>query len=101
MSRNEQQHEVDKSDDLMMISIKDQYGNEVECSVISVFEHNRRDYIALMPDEKDENGEFSILIYRYSIQENEEGIQLYSITSDMEYDEVINIFSNQIENNIV
>ena len=87
------------SEDMTIITITDQSGNKVECSVVTVFEHNHRDYIALIPEEADEQGNYNILLFRYRILENsgDEGIVIENISADMEFDEVLHKFNQIME----
>lgn len=82
-----------------VISLTDKDGNNTDCTIITTFEHNNRDYIALMPHEQDENNKFNILLFRYkkaSLNESE-GIQIENIASDMEFEEVLKIFNDMLE----
>lgn len=81
----------------LTITLTDQNDNLVNCNVISTIECNRKDYIALIPEEKDENNSYNLLLFRYSM--HPDGIQLHNITSDMEFDEVARKFEEQIDNN--
>ncbi|MBP5331635.1 MAG: DUF1292 domain-containing protein [Lachnospiraceae bacterium] len=75
-------------DDLDQITLTLEDDSELLCDVISVFECNGRDYIALLPaDETD--GDF--LFYRYA--ETEDGdCELDDIESDEEFEEVADTF---------
>lgn len=69
---------------------------EVECIVVTIFEANERDYIALLPidDENDDEGE--VYLYRYS--EDEEGNPILdNIESDDEYEVVADRFDEWLD----
>lgn len=68
-------------------------GTQVECEILTIFEVNDQDYIALLPlDENgDENEEGIVYIYRYF--EDEEGNpSLENIENDEEYEAVEEVF---------
>ena len=60
---------------------------EVECEILTIFEAQGRDYIALMPLDADgnENAEGEVYLYRYA--EDEQGLpQIDMIEGDEEYE---------------
>jgi len=68
-------------------------GTQVECEILTIFEVDDQDYIALLPlDENgDENEEGIVYIYRYF--EDEEGNpSLENIENDDEYEAVEEVF---------
>ena len=80
-------------------------GSTVECSILSIFDVQDQDYIALLPlDENGQNEDGEVYLYRYSKDtngqpklENIESDEEYEIASDafdelldsMEYDELV------------
>ncbi len=57
---------------------------EVECRILTIFEANQKDYIALLPLDKDgkDNAEGYVYIYRYF--EDEEGLPSVEYIADEE-----------------
>ena len=87
---------MENTEEQLVITLTDQNGNNVNCSVVTTIEHNGRDYIALLPEEADDEGNFNILLFRYRMAE--EGIQIENITADMEFDEISSIFEQVLDN---
>lgn len=92
----------------MFIEMKDKKGNPVKCQVITTFElaQRNRNYIALLiVDEQgdailNENGQVQVELFRYEVDEESEeqqGIIIKDIQSDMEFDEVMNRFGELME----
>ncbi len=61
---------------------------DVECKILTIFEANQKDYIALLPLDKDgnENAEGNVYIYGY--QEDEKGLPFISYIEDEEEYEI-------------
>ena len=60
---------------------------EVECKILTIFEVNKQDYIALMPLNPDGSDPDEGTVYLYRYAEDEDGIpQIDSITDDDEYE---------------
>ncbi len=71
---------------------------QLECQILTIFEANNQDYIALLPlDDKGEpNSEGDVYIYRYF--EDEEGNpSLENIDSDEEYEIVADRFDELLD----
>ena len=63
-------NQFDEDEDLFVtLTLEDD--SEVECLVVSIFEAEGKDYIALLPTEGPENEEGEVFIYRYF--EDEDG----------------------------
>lgn len=77
----------------LVITVDTQDGGKVECSVLTTFEARSREYIALMPHDNSNQ----IQLFRYSVLESEDGINLESIPSDMEFEEVLKVFESLVE----
>ena len=74
----------DEIDDIRVTLELDE--GEVECEILTIFEANHRDYIALLPLNPDgsENEEGTVYLYRYA--EDEEGMpQIDMIADEGEY----------------
>ena len=96
---NEQRmEELNQEEELLMITLTDAEGNSVKCSVITEFEHNGRNYIALIPSEDKGSDNYDLLLFRYHIvvKDGEEGIKIENISNDMEFDEVVRIFNEKM-----
>lgn len=81
----------DDEDIMVTLSLDD--GSSVECEILTIFEVDGRDYIALLPlDEKGEpNDAGEVYLYRY--QEDTEGNpSLENIEDDEEYEAVADRF---------
>ncbi len=71
---------------------------EIECRILTIFEVDTRDYIALMPlDEKgNDNAEGAVYLYRYS--EDEQGLpSLEYISDDDEYEAVADRYDELLD----
>lgn len=72
---------------------------EVECEILTIFEANNRDYIALMPLDKDGNETGDVYLYRYS--EDAEGLpNIECITDDAEYEIAADRFDEFLDENM-
>ena len=67
------------------ITVED--GEELVCTVLGLFDAGDRSYIALLPDEDDDE-ENNVLLYRYADETGE----LSDIESDDEYEEFKEVF---------
>lgn len=71
---------------------------EVECQILTIFEVDDQDYIALMPLNPDgsEPDEGEVYLYRYA--EDEEGLpQISNITDEEEYEAVADRFDEMLD----
>jgi len=69
---------------------------EVECVVVTIFEVEKKEYIALLPTEGEEAEDGEVLLYAY--KEDEEGNpELSSIESDEEYEAVADAFDEWLD----
>ena len=70
-------------------------GSELLCDVISVFDVDGQDYIALLPADADEEGE--IFLYRFKMEGDDfDNIELENIEDDEEFELVSDVFENQV-----
>ena len=80
-------------DDDMFVTLDLDDGSSVECQILTIFEADGRDYIALLP--LDENGDANedgeVFIYRYS-EDAEGNPSLENIEDDDEYEVVSDRF---------
>ena len=75
----------------LIVPLELENGEKIDCVVISVFEADGSNYIALLPKEDDE-----ILMYRYIESANDE-IVLENIDSDFEFNRVLEVFDGLME----
>ncbi|PWJ48270.1 DUF1292 domain-containing protein [Faecalicatena contorta] len=70
---------------------------ELECAVLTIFETEGQEYIALLPlDEEGNNEDGQVFLYRYSETEEEEP-QLENIEDDDEYERVADKFDEWLD----
>ena len=85
---------LNSTDDELHITVHAADGGTFDCIVLSTFQSEGRDYIALFPDDDSKQ----IVIYRYSItvHDGAEGIQISSILSDTEFDAALKVFQSLV-----
>lgn len=90
-------NELDDADDIRVTLNMDD-GNDVECRILTIFELDGQDYIALLPLDEDgnDNEDGEVFIYRYFEDENGEP-SLDNITSDEEYEAVSDRFDELLD----
>ena len=85
-------------DDDMFVTLDLDDGSSVECQILTIFEADGRDYIALLP--LDENGDANedgeVFIYRYS-EDAEGNPSLENIEDDDEYEVVSDRFDELLD----
>lgn len=85
-------------DDDMFVTLDLDDGSSVECQILTIFEADGRDYIALLP--LDENGndneDGEVFIYRYS-EDAEGNPSLENIEDDDEYEVVSDRFDELLD----
>jgi len=80
---------VDAEDDDIVVTVSMDDGTDVTCEILTIFECNDRDYIVLLPLDKDGNPSEDGEVYIYRYEEDENGTpSLDNIASDEEYDAV-------------
>lgn len=71
---------------------------ELECSVLNIFEADEKEYIALLPlDENGDNTDGQIYLYRFIDNGEEEEPGLENIEEDEEFDRVSAIFNEWLD----
>lgn len=84
----------DQEHDSITLSLDD--GTELDCVVLDIFSVDDKDYIALQPEEVQEEDD-NVFLYRF-IQENEEDEpQLLNIEDDDEFEAVADAFQELID----
>ena len=72
-------------------------GSTVECSILSIFDVQDQDYIALLPlDENGQNEDGEVYLYRYSKDTNGQP-KLENIESDEEYEIASDAFDELLD----
>ena len=85
---------IDNEDEELFVTITLEDDSEIECEVLTIFEVEEQDYIALLNDNGEEDGE--IFIYRYF--EDEDGEPgLDNIETQEEFDMVSEVFDSIVE----
>ena len=85
---------IDNEDEELFVTITLEDDSEIECEVLTIFEVEEQDYIALLHDKGEEDGE--IFIYRYF--EDEDGEPgLDNIETQEEFDMVSEVFDSIVE----
>lgn len=78
-----------------IVTIQDEEGNEIECAILMIIEHDGDDYAMLGPLEQlrsEEGDEIEMYIFKYQV--DDEGNQLFAaIEDDRTYEAVRTAFS--------
>lgn len=69
-------------------------GTEIDCTVLAVFPVDDKQYIALLPEKEDTEGE--VYLYQFIEKENDE-IELVNIEDDDEFEAVSDAFDELID----
>lgn len=87
----------DLSDDDMFVTLDLDDGSQVECEILTIFEVDKQDYIALLPlaEDTDEEGE-EVFIYRYH-EDADGNPSLENIENDDEYEAVADRFDELLD----
>ena len=85
-------------DDDMFVTLDLDDGSSVECQILTIFEADGRDYIALLPldENSDTNEDGEVFIYRYS-EDAEGNPSLENIEDDDEYEVVSDRFDELLD----
>ncbi|MGN0165834.1 MAG: DUF1292 domain-containing protein [Lachnospiraceae bacterium] len=82
------------NEDKMTLYLDD--GTEMVCDVIGIFDDGERDYIALFPEDGDEDSD--IFLYRFIMEDEDfDNIKLENIESDEEFDSAAAAFEAYME----
>lgn len=86
----------DEEDILVTLEMDD--GTTAECSILTIFDVNDQDYIALLPlnEEGEPNEEGTIYLYRY-LEDNDGNPSLENIADDDEYEAVEERFDELLD----
>lgn len=91
--------ETDESsiEELPTLSFRNGKGQFEDWNICDVFDHNGHKYIALIPvTENGENINIHLMRLKLTVQGGIEGCEVYSIPSDMEYEEVAGVFEKRV-----
>lgn len=96
MAEKNQINNLEDNDMFVTLDLDD--GSSVECQILTIFEADGRDYIALLPlDENgDDNEDGEVFIYRYS-EDAEGNPSLENIEDDDEYEVVSDRFDELLD----
>lgn len=92
MAKEDENLTYDENDDIITLTLDD--GKEIECAVLAVFPVNDNNYIALLPQDTDDEGE--VYLYRF-IQHDDDEIELINIEDDDEFDAVSDAFDEMLD----
>ena len=87
-------YDISKMEDLTVTLTLDD-DTELECAVITIFEADGHDYIALLPLEGEDFEDGSVYLYRYTEVDGEPELQ--NIETDEEYDIVSDAFDEWLD----
>ena len=92
-----QNHNLPEEEDIRVTLDMDD-GTQVECEILTIFDVNDQDYIALLPLDEDgeENEEGTVYIYRY-FEDAEGNPSLENIADDEEYEAVEERFDELLD----
>ncbi|MDF2511702.1 MAG: hypothetical protein K0S04_1568 [Herbinix sp.] len=86
-------HDHDHEHDSITLSLDD--GTELNCVVLEIFTVDDKEYIALQPEEGEEEDD-NVFLYRF-IQEGDEDPQLLNIDDDAEFEAVADAFEELLD----
>ena len=92
MAKEDENLTYDENDDMITLTLND--GSEIECAVLAVFPVNNNDYIALLPQNADDDAE--VYLYRF-IQHDDDEIELLNIEDDDEFEAVSDAFDEMLD----
>lgn len=98
MNENQNNTPVEDDGEDMRVTLSLDDGSDVECAILTIFDVNEQDYIALLP--LDENGEGNedgeVYIYRY-FEDADGNPSLENIQDDDEYEAVADRFDELLD----
>ena len=98
MNENQTNTPMEDDGEDMRVTLSLDDGSDVECAILTIFDVNEQDYIALLP--LDENGEGNedgeVYIYRY-FEDNDGNPSLENIQDDDEYEAVAERFDELLD----
>ena len=96
MAEKNQLNNLDDEDMFVTLDLDD--GSSMECQILTIFEADDRDYIALLPVDENEqpNDDAEVFIYRYS-EDADGNPSLENIEDDDEYEVVSDRFDELLD----
>lgn len=85
-------------DEELIITVNLENGQTMDCTVLTTFESQGKDYIALLPH--DDKFQIHLFKYKYVFNKEtgeEEGIELMNIYSELEYEAALRVFESLVE----
>ncbi len=89
-------HDHEHDHDHMNVTLTLDDGTDLECEVLCIFPVGEKDYIALVPAERDEEEDGEIFLYQFIEHENDE-IELLNIEADDEFEAVSDAFDELMD----
>lgn len=87
-----------QNDEDMFVTLDLDDGSQIECEILTIFDVNEQDYIALLPLPEDGSDEESDEVFIYRYFEDEEGNpSLENIEDDDEYEAVADRFDELLD----
>lgn len=86
-------HDHEHEHDSITLSLDD--GTELDCIVLDIFSVDNKEYIALQPEEGEEDDD-NVFLYRF-IQEDDNEPQLLNIEDDDEFEAVADAFEELLD----
>jgi uncharacterized protein YrzB (UPF0473 family) len=85
---------MNESEEELVITVNTVDGGTMDCTVLTTFKSEGREYIALMPHDDSKQ----IQLFRYATIEDNgtEGIEIAAILSDMEFDAALKVFQSLV-----
>ena len=94
MAEKNKFNNLDDEDMFVTLDLDD--GSSMECQILTIFEADGRDYIALLPVDEQPNEDGEVFIYRYS-EDAEGNPSLENIEDDEEYEVVSDRFDELLD----
>ncbi len=95
MAKNNNENSIDEYDFSESMTLMLDDGKELPCIIVSIFDVDDQEYIALLPQEGQEYEEGEVFLYRYSF--NGEEPVLDNIESDEEFEKVSEAFDEILD----
>jgi uncharacterized protein YrzB (UPF0473 family) len=89
-------HDHEHEHDHMNVTLTLDDGSELECAVLCIFPVEEKDYIALVPVDKEDSEEGEIFLYQFIEHEDDE-IELLNIDDDDEFEAVSDAFDELMD----
>jgi uncharacterized protein YrzB (UPF0473 family) len=89
-------HDHEHDHDHMNVTLTLDDGTDLECEVLCIFPVGEKDYIALVPAEREDDEDGEIFLYQFIEHENDE-IELLNIENDDEFEAVSDAFDELMD----